>query len=119
MPAILSSWKEIAAYVGKGVRTVQRWEHESGFPVRRPRSEKGAVMAYATEIDAWVHSHVSVGHAHSDRLKDELKLLVAAHVSEIHKTAALAQESRRRREELRRVREETERLLKQAIAKTT
>jgi hypothetical protein len=27
--SVLTSWKEIAQYVGKGVRTVQRWERES------------------------------------------------------------------------------------------
>jgi hypothetical protein len=29
----LNGWKEIAAYVGKGVRTVQRWEKAHGLPV--------------------------------------------------------------------------------------
>lgn len=51
----LSSWKEIAHYVGKGVRTVQRWEQEFGFPVRRPRPH-GLLVAYPGEIDAWLRS---------------------------------------------------------------
>ena len=34
--AVLSSWKDIARYMGKGVRTVQRWERHLGLPVRRP-----------------------------------------------------------------------------------
>jgi excisionase family DNA binding protein len=34
-PAVLTSWKEVAAYLGKGVRTVQRWEKHDGLPVRR------------------------------------------------------------------------------------
>ena len=59
MPLILSSWKEISRYIGKSVRTVQRWERESQFPVQRPRNGKGAVLAYADEIDAWVHSHAA------------------------------------------------------------
>ena len=50
----LSSWKEIAAYVGKGVRTVQRWEAQDNFPVRRPSSERHIVLAIPDEIDAWV-----------------------------------------------------------------
>ena len=29
--AVLSSWKDIARYMGKGVRTVQRWEHHLDF----------------------------------------------------------------------------------------
>jgi hypothetical protein len=51
----LSSWKEIASYLGKGVRTVQRYEHEFGLPVRRPaRRGRGSVIATKIEIDAWV-----------------------------------------------------------------
>jgi hypothetical protein len=39
---VLTCWKDIAQYVGKSVRTLQRWERESGFPVRRTKSrEKG------------------------------------------------------------------------------
>jgi hypothetical protein len=55
MRAVLSSWKEIAAYLGKGVRTVQRWERELDLPVRRPKpNEKQIVLAFPDELDAWV-----------------------------------------------------------------
>jgi septal ring factor EnvC (AmiA/AmiB activator) len=50
----LSFWKEIANYVGKGVRTVQRWEQDHGFPVRRPAADRGTVIARTAEIDAWI-----------------------------------------------------------------
>jgi erythromycin esterase-like protein len=54
---VLTCWKDIARYVGKGVRTVQRWEQELGFPVRRTeRRQKGRVLAVPTEIDSWVKS---------------------------------------------------------------
>lgn len=54
-PRILNSWKEIAQYLGRGVRTVQRWEVELQLPVRRPRGKsRSAVMALASEIDDWV-----------------------------------------------------------------
>jgi hypothetical protein len=57
METALSSWKEIAQYVGKGVRTVQRWEREAGLPVRRQHGEgKGKVLAFPQEIDGWMHS---------------------------------------------------------------
>jgi hypothetical protein len=57
MATALSSWKEIAHYVGKGVRTVQRWEREAGLPVRREHGEgKGKVLAFPEEIDGWMHS---------------------------------------------------------------
>lgn len=51
----LSSWKEIAAYLGKGVRTVQRWERELGLPVRRPDlKNRGVVVATQAELDRWL-----------------------------------------------------------------
>ncbi|MBZ5569306.1 MAG: hypothetical protein LAN64_15825 [Acidobacteriia bacterium] len=51
----LNSWKEIAAYTGRGVRTVQRWEHQ-GLPVHRPKGkERSAVIAFPEEISKWLH----------------------------------------------------------------
>jgi hypothetical protein len=35
-PEILSGWKDIANYLGKGVRTVQRYGREMGLPIHRP-----------------------------------------------------------------------------------
>src|SRR5258708_3435395 len=50
----LDSWKEIAAYLEREVRTVQRWEKKEGLPVHRQIHEKvGTVYAYKSEIDAW------------------------------------------------------------------
>jgi Tol biopolymer transport system component len=50
----LESWKEIAAYLKKGVRTVQRWERAEGLPVRRLGQDRtGFVFAYKSELDAW------------------------------------------------------------------
>ena len=51
---LLTSWKEIAAHLGKGVRTVQRWEQELGLPVRRPAKSRHIVVALATELDRWI-----------------------------------------------------------------
>jgi len=54
-PKFLSGWKEIANYLGKGVRTVQRYEREMGLPVRRPAGrERAAVVATRAELDAWI-----------------------------------------------------------------
>lgn len=54
-PPVLTCWKDIANYMGKGVRTVQRWELEFGLPVRRPLgSNKKAVLARPSDLDAWV-----------------------------------------------------------------
>ncbi len=50
----LTGWKEIASFLDKGVRTVQRWEHELGLPVRRLGREGGEIVfAFKTEITAW------------------------------------------------------------------
>jgi hypothetical protein len=53
-PGLLNSWKEIAAYLGRGVRTVQRWE-KMGLPVCRIGfGTRAPVLAYARDIDLWV-----------------------------------------------------------------
>jgi hypothetical protein len=52
---VLNSWKEIATYLGRGVRTVQRWEAELNLPVHRPRGKtRSAVVAFRQELDAWL-----------------------------------------------------------------
>ncbi len=50
----LDSWKEIAVYLKRSVRTVTRWEREEGLPVHRHlHSKSGTVYAYEAELDAW------------------------------------------------------------------
>lgn len=50
----LDSWKEIAAYLGREVRTVQGWEKSEGLPVHRHQhSRQGTVYAFRGELDAW------------------------------------------------------------------
>jgi hypothetical protein len=52
---VLNSWKEVATYLGRGVRTVQRWEQELGLPVRRPRGKsRSAVIALKSDLDRWL-----------------------------------------------------------------
>ena len=76
MPTPLTSWKEIAQYLGKGVRTVQRWERDMGLPVRRPQGrDKGVVFALAEDIDDWLHQQHTT---QSDNLKCELGKLRSA-----------------------------------------
>ena len=51
----LESWGEIAAYLRRDIRTVQRWEKEIGLPVRRLMiGKQGQVYAYRSELDRWV-----------------------------------------------------------------
>jgi TolB-like protein/Tfp pilus assembly protein PilF len=50
----LESWKEVAAYLGRDITTVRRWEKREGLPVRRlHHSRLGSVYAYTGELDAW------------------------------------------------------------------
>jgi hypothetical protein len=56
-PTKLAGWKEIAAYVGREVRTVQRWERELGLPVYRvPGSHGHSVFADPRQIECWFQS---------------------------------------------------------------
>ena len=51
----LDSWKEIATYLDRDVRTVQRWEKEQSLPVRRHLAKTGTpVYAFKSEIDTWL-----------------------------------------------------------------
>jgi TolB-like protein/Tfp pilus assembly protein PilF len=53
----LDSWKEIAAYLGRDVTTVQRWEKRETMPVHRHQHDKrGSVYALPSELDAWRQS---------------------------------------------------------------
>jgi len=53
-PQILAGWKEIANYLRKGVRTVQRYERVLALPIRRPAGKSlAAVVAIPTELDHW------------------------------------------------------------------
>ncbi len=59
---LLQSWKEIAAYLCVGVRTVQRWEDDFEFPVHRiDGTERHAVFAIPHEIDDWLHHRAAIG----------------------------------------------------------
>lgn len=50
----LDGWKEIAAHIGRGVRTAQRWEREQRLPIHRLERKTGEVVyAFRSEIDAW------------------------------------------------------------------
>jgi TolB-like protein len=50
----LDSWKEVASYFRREVRTVQLWEKSEGLPVRRQYHKKlGSVYAYRQELEAW------------------------------------------------------------------
>jgi hypothetical protein len=69
---LLNSWKEIATYLGRGVRTAQRWERY-GLPVRRlAPGPRASVIADAHDIDTWIESAKSHGFKAEDPRAPEL-----------------------------------------------
>src|SRR3954468_813980 len=60
----LDSWKEIASYLGRGIRTVQRGEGEEALPVHRlDHAKRGSVYASRRELTAWWESRRRPGSA--------------------------------------------------------
>lgn len=56
----LDSWKEIADYLRRDIRTVTRWEKEKGLPVHTlPGGKRRTVCAYKHEIEAWLGNSAS------------------------------------------------------------
>lgn len=61
---VLESWKEISAFLGRDVRTCQRWEREMDLPIHRlDGSPRARVFACKDELSAWLdqklHEHAS------------------------------------------------------------
>src|SRR6266849_1331536 len=70
----LDSWKEIAAYLRRSVRCVQRWERTEGLPVLRHQHAKGAtVYAYRHEVDQWWEEGSTVGTQAQEERIDSIK----------------------------------------------
>ena len=53
---LLTTWKQIAAYLGVTVRTAQKWERERALPVHRVPGGRGRVWAKPAELDSWQRS---------------------------------------------------------------
>ena len=73
--SVLNSWKEIARYLGRGVRTVQRWERDLGLPIHRPRGrDRSATLALTSELDEWLSAtpvrSCPNGHTEDGRLRN-------------------------------------------------
>lgn len=62
MKDLLTSWKEIATYLGRTPRTVQRWEKDFNLPVHRPpHKQSRLVIADTDELDHWATEHQGNG----------------------------------------------------------
>lgn len=79
----LDSWKEIATYLRREVRTVQLWEKREGLPVHRHFHKRlGSVYALRSEIESWKR-HVSraavepeIKSASASKLADRITIYV-------------------------------------------
>ncbi|TWT11619.1 tetratricopeptide repeat protein [Reyranella sp. CPCC 100927] len=59
----LNGWKEIAYFFSRNERTVKRWAHTRGLPVRRVPGAGGTkVFGFADELTAWLKQE---GEAHA------------------------------------------------------
>ena len=67
---LLTCWKEIAAFFGKGIRTVQRWE-KMGMPVHRPCQDRSVIFADPEELKGWALSR-------TDAAKSRKRLILSA-----------------------------------------
>jgi hypothetical protein len=71
----LDSWKLIAAYLGREVRTAQRWEKKEGLPVRRHfHAKSSSVYALKHEIDAWLLNRRPVADFQDRNDQQELRV---------------------------------------------
>jgi len=92
----LESWKEIAAYFHREVRTVQRWEKKESLPVHRHLHDKlGSVYAFKAELDAWSISRRSIVEA-EDAAEEDVEEIEAAEPAPLAAAAAGAAASRAR-----------------------
>lgn len=59
----LDSWKAIALFLDRSLRTVQRWHVCNGLPVHHFGGQKGSVFAYEEEIENWLANLTKVPSA--------------------------------------------------------
>src|SRR5438270_591660 len=75
----LDSWKEIAAYLRRDVRTVQRWEKKEGLPVYRHLHDKlGSIYAYRNELAEWFTARQQSGGGAAGRQEGEAEKIKLA-----------------------------------------
>jgi hypothetical protein len=70
---ILTGWKEISNHLRRGMRTVQRWEH-NGLPVKRvSNSPRSPIVADSEELDAWILHRMQLPPGAPQKLADNLQ----------------------------------------------
>ena len=65
----LDGWKQIALYLSREVRTVQRWARFEDLPVHKHFHRMSrTVYALKSEIDAWLKSRSELGNGNANRI---------------------------------------------------
>lgn len=76
---VLDSWKEIAVFLRRGVRTVQRWERDEGLPiVRHHHLKRGSVRAFPAQLEKWQQQRERIVFRPPDQLSpiDKMRSLI-------------------------------------------
>ncbi len=102
---VLNSWKEISAFLGRGVRTVQRWERLHKLPVYRlGQGQRSPVFAYTSELSLWLRNisrnqisanQASTNHDHLHLEPDSVYRAEVVHLARPHVTLELIGHSSR------------------------
>lgn len=72
-PTVLNSWKEIASYLQRGVRTVQRWERDLHLPVHRiGTGKRSPVYATVSELRFWLATSAAARREYSNLPREKL-----------------------------------------------
>lgn len=95
MNRMLSSWKEIAHFFGKGVRTVQRWEKTLDLPIRRPPgAPSNVVLARTSDLEEWMHRSAGIRDVPAEPTRDvesdALQTAIAELESEVRRLVAVS-----------------------------
>jgi tetratricopeptide (TPR) repeat protein len=68
----IDTWKEIAVFLDRDGRTVQRWEKSRNLPVHRIPGERGGVFAYSDELTEWLNQGGSAEANHLLAIDDSV-----------------------------------------------
>lgn len=119
---ILHSWKEISAYVRKGIRTLQRYETAIGFPVQRPLGKRrSSVIAFRRDIDEWLQRSPQVisRNGHNKAISPEWAMTIErARINRAH-LVRMRQLMRQEREKVHHVRRQLREILSNLMQRAT
>jgi hypothetical protein len=83
----LDSWKQIAAFFSRNIRTVQRWERTEGLPIYRHIHERfGSIYTFEAELVAWranrsPHAENGIANRRTSHYRLRLAVLPFANLS--------------------------------------